>query len=337
VVPTDDVRKGRRFAVTLLYYDDVFLSHDTGRHPECAERLRSIVDHLRQRGLWDQCPHPAVVPAELADVERVHDRAYIDMMRRVAEHGGGQIESDTVMSGGSYEAAIRAAGVATDAVRRVLAGEATTAVGLVRPPGHHALRGAPMGFCLFNNVAIAAEYALATGGLDRVLIVDWDVHHGNGTQDAFWTSQHVGFFSIHRSPFYPHTGAADEIGAGAGLGWTRNVPLAFGVSRADYVAAFQNALQDFAEQVRPQLVLMSAGFDAHRLDPIGSLGLEADDFRTLSQIVLAIAHAHCQGRVIGLLEGGYNTRVLPTCVEHMIAAMLPMEEKTEANTSPNQL
>ena len=203
-----------------------------------------------------------------------------------------------------------AAGAACDAVRRVLAGEDASALCLVRPPGHHALRRRAMGFCLLGHVAVAARWALDKAGLDRALIVDWDVHHGNGTQDMFYDDPRIGYLSIHRWPFYPGTGAADETGAGSGLGFTRNLPIAFGTPRRDYLAAFADGLAKFAAHVKPQLVLVSAGFDAHAADPIGSLGLETEDFGELTRTVAEIACDHCQGRMVSVLEGGYNPPVL---------------------------
>jgi acetoin utilization deacetylase AcuC-like enzyme len=196
----------------------------------------------------------------------------------------------------------------------VLAGEDRTALCLVRPPGHHALADYAMGFCLFNNVAIAARVAIDEHDLERVLVVDWDVHHGNGTQDTFYADGRVGYFSAHRWPFYPGSGAADETGIGAGLGATRNLPLEFGTPRATYRDRFRRELEDFAARIRPQLVLVSAGFDAHRDDPIGSLGLEVEDFAELTQMVLDVASVHAGGRVVSLLEGGYNPPILAECV-----------------------
>jgi acetoin utilization deacetylase AcuC-like enzyme len=207
-----------------------------------------------------------------------------------------------------------AAGAVADAVEKVMCGEANSALCLVRPPGHHARPAAAMGFCLFNNVAIGARVAAKEHELDRVLVVDWDVHHGNGTQESFWRDEQIGFMSVHRWPFYPGTGAADETGAGPGLGATVNLPLPFGISRSEYLDAFRSALEDFADRLRPQLVLVSAGFDSHQADPIGSLGLETEDFATLSRIVLEVAKQHAGGRVVSVLEGGYNPPVLAQCV-----------------------
>jgi acetoin utilization deacetylase AcuC-like enzyme len=215
-----------------------------------------------------------------------------------------------------------AAGAACDAVDRVLASEDKTALCLVRPPGHHALRERAMGFCLFSNVAIAASVARDEHELDRVLVVDWDVHHGNGTQDIFYADERVGFFSIHRWPFYPGTGDTDEIGTGAGVGTTVNLPISFGTPRQRYRETIAAELERFAARFRPQLILISAGFDSHRADPIGSLGLEVEDFAELTKIVRDVAAVHAEGRVVSVLEGGYNPPVLAECVDVHLRGLL---------------
>jgi len=205
--------------------------------------------------------------------------------------------------------------------------EDTTALCLVRPPGHHALAAKAMGFCLFNNIAVGAAAALAEFSLDRVLIVDFDVHHGNATQAMFWEDPRVGFFSIHRWPFYPGTGNADERGAGAGLGTTLNLPITVDSSRQEYIEVFTARLQSFADQIRPQLVLVSAGFDAHRSDPVGNFLLETHDFATITDRILEVAAVHTSGRIVSVLEGGYSPPVLAQCVEEHLGRLL--EEKSQ--------
>jgi acetoin utilization deacetylase AcuC-like enzyme len=308
--------------MTLLYYDPRFLDHATGRHPERKERLRQIVKRLEAGGLMDECPRPVCEPVTRERLERIHTPQHIDHVISVAAHGGGMLDPDTVVSPASAEVAMLAAGVACDAVDRVLAGEDRAALCLVRPPGHHALANHAMGFCLFNSVAVAARVAIDEHGLDRLLIVDWDVHHGNATQDTFYADGRVGFFSAHRWPFYPGTGAADETGAGAGRGANRNLPFAFGTPRDEYLGRFTAELEDFAGRIRPQLVLVSAGFDAHHADPVGSLGLEVEDFETLTRMVQGVAAAHSDGRIVSLLEGGYNPQVLAECVEAHLRALM---------------
>jgi acetoin utilization deacetylase AcuC-like enzyme len=311
--------------MTLLYTSPIFLEHETGNHPERSERLRRITRHLEQRKLIDQCRQVPVEPASLERLSRVHSREYIAEVNEFAANHPGYIEADTVISPRSYEVAMRAAGTGCDAVTRVLKGESKNALCLVRPPGHHALEKSAMGFCLFNNIAIAARTATKEFGLDRVLIVDWDVHHGNGTQDAFWEDPQVAFFSIHRYPFYPGTGASDEVGAGKARDTKLNLPVKFGTSRPDYLARFTTQLEAFADRLKPQLVLISAGFDAHALDPIGSLGLEVEDFTELTRVVQRIANTHASGRIISMLEGGYNVDVLPLCVETHLRELLSVE------------
>jgi len=312
--------------MTLLYTDPRFLDHDTGSHPERAERLIQVHRHLEETGLKDRCARPDWEPAGMDELALAHTAEYADAVRRFAEQGGGRIEADTVVSRDSNRVARLAAGAMTDAVRRVVGGENTQALCLVRPPGHHALRAGAMGFCLFNNIAIGARVAVRRLDLERVLIVDWDVHHGNGTQDAFWEDPQVGFLSIHRWPFYPGTGAADETGAGKGRGTIKNLPIEMGTSRERYRDEFRGALEKMSERMKPQLILVSAGFDSHREDPIGSLGLETEDFAALTDIVLDCAAQHADGRVVSVLEGGYNPSRLAESVEVHLQRMLARQE-----------
>jgi acetoin utilization deacetylase AcuC-like enzyme len=300
--------------MTLLYYDRRFLDHDTGAHPESPVRLEHIERLLDSSGLAQRCTRPPWAPAGAAEILAVHKAQYIRSVEALAQRGGGRVDADTVVSRESFDVARLAAGAACDAVRRVTRGEAKNALCLVRPPGHHAVADQAMGFCLLNNVAIAAKLAIAEQRLERVLVVDWDVHHGNGTQDIFYADPRVAFFSAHRWPFYPGTGAADETGAGAGLGTTKNLPFVFGAPRRDYLTRFADELIAFAAAMKPQLVLISAGFDAHAADPIGSLGLDTEDFGELTRLVQAVADEHAEGRIVSMLEGGYNPPVLAECV-----------------------
>jgi acetoin utilization deacetylase AcuC-like enzyme len=268
------------------------------------------VEYFDTHGLWGDDLVNEWESADLALVARVHEPDYLREMELLAQRGGGRPDPDTVVSPASFDAALVAAGAAVDAVNNVVAGDSKQALCLVRPPGHHAVRASSMGFCLVNNVAVAARAAIQHHGLERVLIVDWDVHHGNGTQDLFYDDPRVAFFSAHRYPFYPGTGAADETGTGDGLGSTLNLPFPMGVSRDRYLAEFTRELENFADRHRPQLVLVSAGFDAHRLDPVGSLGLECEDFDALTSAVQNVAAAHADGRLVSVLEGGYHPAML---------------------------
>ncbi len=317
--------------MTLLYSHPLFEQHQTGRHPEQPARLQAVLEGLSATGLTSQCSQQEWLPATPTELGRLHAAEYIAHIESFCQRGGGRLDADTAVSEQSYAAATLAAGAVQDAVRRVVAGEATTAFVACRPPGHHALAGSAMGFCLFGNVALGAKLAIEELGLDRVLVVDWDVHHGNGTQDFFYTDEQVGFFSAHRYPFWPGSGAADETGSGAGLGATRNLPIAFGTSRDRILSQFARELGDFADRIQPQLVLVSAGFDAHRLDPIGSLGLETEDFSYLTSAVLDIAAAHASGRMVSVLEGGYHLEALTDSAVVHVQELLDRERDVSRN------
>jgi acetoin utilization deacetylase AcuC-like enzyme len=310
--------------MTLLYTDPLFLKHDTGRHVEIPDRLRAITARLEKADLIKKCTAGSYQPLGEEAVARVHAARQIQTVKQLAAHGGGNIDPDTVVGPDSYTVALAAAGACVAAVDAVIKGDDKRALCLVRPPGHHATPTRSMGFCLFNNLALAADHAKKEHGLSRVLVVDWDVHHGNGTQDVFYEDPQVMFFSVHRfgMGFYPGTGDVDETGSGKGLGYTRNVPLRWGTSRAEYRERFAKALEECADKIKPELVLLSAGFDAHARDPIGSLGLETEDFVTLTQQVLAVAKTHAQGRLVSCLEGGYNLQALAESVQGHLEQLL---------------
>lgn len=301
--------------MALLYYDPIFLQHETGPHPESADRIVPAARRLNLLAMHMGCMRPSWKPASLESLQLIHKGEYIESVERQSSGGGGQLDPDTVVSSRSYEVALMAAGAVSDAVDQVLHTDERQAFCLIRPPGHHALADRAMGFCLFNNVALGARLAIAQHGLERVLIVDWDVHHGNGTQDMFWEDPQVGFLSIHRYPFYPGTGAADETGSGPGLGTKLNVPVAFGTPRKEFLDHFERALEQISSRMQPELILISAGFDAHRLDPIGSLGLESEDFGPMTRQVLEVAQQYAGGRVVSVLEGGYNPDAVAQCVD----------------------
>ncbi len=318
--------------MTLLYKDDRFLLHDTGQHPENIERLKSVYAALEAQRLLEQVTLQKFNTAEDQDLRRVHSAEHLTNIRRFAASGGGRIEVDTVMSAKSAEVAQLACGAAIDAVRSVVATKDTNALCLIRPPGHHALPDAPMGFCLFNSAAVAAKTAVQQLGLKRVLIVDWDVHHGNGTQDAFYEDEHVWFFSAHRFPFYPGTGRRSETGRGQGLGSTFNLPLEYGIRRREYLSAFEQVLTTAADACRPELIVLSAGFDAHTADPVGSLSLETEDFETMTQLLLQVAATHASGRLVSLLEGGYHIQQLADCVSIHLKTLIAGSAKTPEKT-----
>jgi acetoin utilization deacetylase AcuC-like enzyme len=302
-------------ALTLFYYDPVFLEHETGQHPEQPARVGMVARNVLKSRLAPFLTRPTWQPASLERITRVHTSRYASEAAEFAAHGGDRIEEDTPVSSRSFEVARHAAGAVCDAVERVLGGQDQRAFCLVRPPGHHALAAGAMGFCLLNNVAVGARVALAEFDLNRVLIVDWDVHHGNGTQAVFWEDEQAGFLSIHRWPFYPGTGAADETGSGPALGTKLNLPIEFGTPRRQFMDRFRSGLESLAAKIRPELVLVSAGFDAHRDDPIGSLELETEDFIPLTRMVLDVADTYAGGRLVSVLEGGYNLAALVDSVD----------------------
>jgi acetoin utilization deacetylase AcuC-like enzyme len=314
--------------MTLLYSNPLFLKHDTGRHhPERPERLRAVAAALETSGLVKRCTQSSYAPLAEESLRSVHSADQVVRAKQVAEHGGGHLDADTVVCPESFRVALAAAGACCASIDAVLKGDDKTALCLVRPPGHHATPEQSMGFCVFNNIALAARHALDAHGVNRVLIVDWDVHHGNGTQDIFYEAPNVVFFSIHRygNGFYPGTGAADETGRGRGLGHIINAPIRYGTSRTDYHSRFTSALEKAADKIKPELVLVSAGFDAHANDPIGSLGLEVEDFVTLTRQVVDVARTHAKSRLVCCLEGGYNLEALAECVQSHLEVLLTAE------------
>jgi acetoin utilization deacetylase AcuC-like enzyme len=314
--------------MTLLYTDPLFLQHETGHHPESAQRLRSISMRLEKAGLIKRCTPGTYKPLSEEAVAQVHAPKQVQTAKQIAQHGGGHIDADTVVSPASFQVALAAAGACVAAVDAVLKGHERKALCLVRPPGHHATPTTSMGFCLFNNIALAAHHAQSVHNLNRILIVDWDVHHGNGTQDIFYEEPRVLFFSIHRygNGFYPGTGAETETGHGRGLGYTINAPIRYGTRRKEYHARFTNALEKASDKIKPELVLVSAGFDAHTLDPIGSLGLEVEDFAVLTRQVLDVAKTHAGGRLVSCLEGGYHLEALAESVQAHLEELLSTKQ-----------
>jgi acetoin utilization deacetylase AcuC-like enzyme len=310
--------------MVILYSDPLFLEHKTGVHPERPERLTAINAQIEKAGLAAQCRTGKYVSLGEDSLCQVHQLTQVARARQLAERGGGHLDPDTVVSTRSFEVAAAAAGICVSAVDAVLAGPEKQALCVVRPPGHHATRNQSMGFCLFNNIALAAQHAKKKHRLTRILIVDWDVHHGNGTQDIFYEDAAVVFFSIHRygGGFYPGTGADDESGRGPGLGHIINVPVPYGTSRPVYRSRFTAALEKAADLIKPELVLVSAGFDAHARDPIGSLGLETEDFQILTDQVLEVALTHAQGRIVSCLEGGYHLDALAESVQAHLRALM---------------
>ena len=309
---------------TGFVYHPAYLEHDMGfGHPESPDRLRAIVQHLKQSGTAARLI--TIEPRRADDewIAQVHAASYIAALNHHAPTSGRvSLDPDTSMSPGSLTAAYLAAGGVLAGVDAIMNNQIDHVFCAVRPPGHHAETSRAMGFCLFNNVAIAARYLQKKHGLTRVLIVDWDVHHGNGTQHTFESDPSVLFFSTHQYPHYPGTGRATERGSEEGEGFTINVPMESGEGNDEYRAIFQKVLVPAADEFKPEFVIISAGFDAHKDDPLASMGLTEDGYAELTGIVAGIAKRHAKGRILSSLEGGYNLTALSASVDRHIQALL---------------
>jgi len=294
--------------MTGLAVDALCVKHDPGwGHPECPERYEAVITGLAEAGLAENLARIAARDATREELRRVHTSDYLDLTEHTIKDGVAElVTGDTAVCEASWDAAVRAAGLAASAVDAVMTRQVQSAFCVVRPPGHHASAARGMGFCIFNNVAVAARHAQMAHGAERVLIVDWDVHHGNGTQDIFYEDGSVLFFSTHQWPLYPGTGRRTERGAGAGLGKTINCPVPEGSGGDVLLGAMREELEPAAEEFRPGVVLISAGFDSRAGDPLGGLLLRDEDFAEMTRLVMGIAARHAGGRVISVLEGGYN-------------------------------
>lgn len=309
---------------TAFLYHPAFRKHQTGwAHPEKRQRLNAITESLKREELRDRLLHPAVRPATVADLATVHDLHHIERIRAACE-AGGLFEPDEVTIGapGTYEAALMAAGAVLTAVDAVMDGTAVNAFCAVRPPGHHAERDRAMGFCFFNNVAIGARYLQLRHGIGRVAIIDWDVHHGNGTQQAFYEDPSVLYFSLHQYPLYPGSGRACEQGSGAGKGFTINCPLGAGSTDSDYLRVFRSDLMPALARFQPEFILISAGFDAHRDDPLAGMAVTEAGFGDMTRLVMESAAQYCGNRLVSVLEGGYDLNALAASVTTHVGALM---------------
>lgn len=323
---------------TAIFKAPLFLEHMRGfHHVESADRLQVLYDALDGPEGKDFL-FPNFAAASPDQIKRNHSASYFKQVAATAGKSHVSLDPDTQTSPLSYEAACLAAGATIAATQQMVAGEIDNAFCLVRPPGHHAERDRAMGFCLFNNVAIAAHHAIKELKLERVLIVDWDLHHGNGTQNAFYDTDKVLYFSTHQFPFYPGTGRATDIGRGRGTGYTINVPLPAGLEDFSYCTIFNNLLAPIARQYKPQLIILSAGYDIHMHDPLGSMLVSKNGFAFMTKVLLDLAAELCQGRLLACLEGGYDLVGLKEGVLATLAEMKGqsiMDDKTVMNFTTN--
>ncbi len=307
---------------TGFVYHPQFREHRTGiGHPECPQRLQWILKVLEESGVGDKVEQ--VEPEAVAEewLTKVHTQAHVDRVRKACQLPESMLDMDTICGPESWDAALRAVGAMTLAADKIMAGEWQNAFCAVRPPGHHAETNTAMGFCLFNNAAIGARYLQQKHGLERVMIVDWDVHHGNGTQEIFHDDPSVFYFSTHQFPYYPGSGADTDTGKEAGAGFTRNVPLAAGSGDREYFEAYDLVLVPAAQEFKPEFIILSAGFDPHIDDPLSQMQVTDAGFERLSRSVLALAEDVCGGRLIAVLEGGYHLTALGRCAVKLIDVM----------------
>jgi acetoin utilization deacetylase AcuC-like enzyme len=305
-----------------LIYDPSFLEHETGAHPENAGRLRAVTALLHEQGRWGMLTHLTAEPAPMTALTAVHDAEYLGLIERLARDGGGMLTLDTVMSRRSFEVATLAAGAAMRAVDAALGAQAAYPFALVRPPGHHARPAHGMGFCLINNIAVAARHAVRQHRLQRVLVLDFDVHHGNGTEEIFADDASVFYISTHQYPAYPGTGALEDTGTGAGTGYTLNVPLPERTGDAGYLRVFDELLAPAVRRYRPELILVSAGYDAHwtntRYLASIRMNVTVTGFAEMVRRIQSWAEELCSGRAAFVLEGGYD----PTALAWSVLATL---------------
>jgi len=316
----------------FVYHED-YLKHDTGAHPERAERLIHIMSELKEAGVTEKMKKVLPVKASKEQIAYVHTDAYMKGVERMCKEGGGLLDPDTPLCTESYEIALLSAGGVIKATDEVMndSNNLKHIFALVRPPGHHATWNRGRGFCIFNNIAIAAEHLKRRYYANRILIVDWDVHHGNGTQEVFFDDPSVLYFSTHQYPHYPGTGWIDEVGKGEGDGFTVNVPLPAGTDDAGYLYALNNVLVPIAKEFEPEFMLVSAGFDAHAADPLAAMNVTTQGFGLFMDLIKEIAEKNCNGKIVISLEGGYNLDAIAKSAVSVFNSLLSRRERRRAD------
>jgi acetoin utilization deacetylase AcuC-like enzyme len=307
---------------TGLVYSPVYLKHDTGSHPECPARLTAIINSIKKYEIKNHLTNLTPTPATFEQIALIHDKKYVHNVKEACETGITSLDADTVISSDSYEAALLAAGAVITGVDAIFEGKTNNVFCAVRPPGHHAERDRAMGFCLFNNIAIGAKYAQKRYGIKKVFIVDWDIHHGNGTQNSFYDDPTVYYISTHQEYMFPGTGRSDETGNGDGKGFTMNFPLPSGQGDKEYISLFKKRIYPEIINYKPDLIMISAGFDTHMADPLGGMNISSEGFGKLTNIICEAADEVCKGRIVSILEGGYNLEALGESVVFHLKSLM---------------
>ncbi len=306
---------------TGLATSEFFLKHETGSsHPECKERLSSILEKINVQSYFKELNliEPRVATRE--EISLNHNKSYITEFEKKVNSGSGYFDMDTPYSKDSFLAASKAVGAGLDIADKILTSELKNGLALVRPPGHHAVKEHAMGFCMFNNIAITAKY-LQQNGVKKILIYDFDVHHGNGTEESFYDEENIFFISTHQFPFYPGTGKSTDIGGGPGKGFTKNIPLASSTNDTKFIETIKEEIIPIIDNFQPEFILLSSGFDAHKLDPLGGLEISTKGFEKITEILKNKAEEICKGRMISFLEGGYHLEALAESVETHLSVL----------------
>ena len=318
---------------TGFVYSPVYLKHNTGSHPENSSRLTAIINWIEKENLTEKLINLTPIPATVEQISLIHDKKYIHNVKEacdnlipplppLAKGGRGELDADTVISKDSYDAALLAAGGVITGIDAVFEGKIHNAFCCVRPPGHHAEKNKAMGFCIFNNIAIGAKYVQKKYGIKKVFIVDWDLHHGNGTQNAFYYDSAVFYISTHQQYIFPGTGSPEENGEGDGKGFTMNFPLPHGEGDKEYISLFKKRIYPEIINYKPDLIMISAGFDAHINDPLGSMNITSEGFGKLTDIICEASDKVCKGRIVSVLEGGYNLEALGESVVFHLKSLI---------------
>lgn len=318
----ENKKNSKNLPTGFVYHPD-YLKHNSGQnHPESEERLSKLVEHLKENELLSKLKSVEPHVPSIKWLEKVHTSDYIKMVEEVCQRGGAMLDPDTSVGPESYRIALLAVGGVMAAVDAVMGKKVKNAFCALRPPGHHAERDKAMGFCIFNNVAVACKYLQNKYRMKKVIIIDWDVHHGNGTQNAFWTDPSVFYISVHQFPFYPGSGSENEVGEGEGNGFTFNLPMFAGSGDVEYIEAFENILYPLASKFDPDFVFISAGFDAHKDDPLAQINLTEEGYKRMTEVITRLADKCCDNRLVSVLEGGYNSQSLAFSVEeHLLVLM----------------